>query len=154
MKVRLAGPSDLGALLMLVREYCIEDRHDFDEPQVRKALMPLLENDQLGVVWVIGMPAEGYAVVTWGYSLESGGRDALLDEVYVRERGRGSGATLLKAAITDATARGMKRMFLETESPNQAARRFYARHGFEAEDSIWMSLRLYTGEAAVVASEK
>lgn len=33
-------------------------------------------------------------------------------------------------------------MFLETESPNEGARRFYRRHGFEADDSTWMSREL------------
>jgi len=30
-------------------------------------------------------------------------------------------------------------MFLETETHNERARRFYSRQGFEADDSIWMS---------------
>ncbi|MGB0800787.1 MAG: GNAT family N-acetyltransferase, partial [Ilumatobacteraceae bacterium] len=38
--------------------------------------------------------------------------------------------------------RGMRRIFLETEAPNDAARRLYARHGFTAEDSIWMAALL------------
>lgn len=137
--VRLAQPADADALVQLVREYCIEDHHEFREARVRSALSHLLEDDSFGLVWVIGDPLAGYAVVTWGYSLESGGRDALLDEVYVRERGRGTGARLLRAAIDDAIARGMKRMFLETEAGNRGARRFYTRLGFAVENSVWMS---------------
>lgn len=33
---------------------------------------------------MIGEPPLGYAIVTWGYSLESGGREALLDEIYLK----------------------------------------------------------------------
>jgi len=33
----------------------------------------------------------------------------------------------------------VRRIFLETEAPNDAARRLYERHGFVAEDSIWMA---------------
>jgi hypothetical protein len=36
-----------------------------------------------------------YAVVTWGWSIESGGRDALLDEIYVADRSRGIGAEMM-----------------------------------------------------------
>ena len=36
----------------------------------------------------------------------------------------------------------MRRIFLETEAPNDDARRLYERLGFEAEDSIWMAKRL------------
>jgi len=144
--VRLAISADTEALVQLVREYCIEDRHDFIEARVRAALAPLLRNDQHGVVWIIGEPPLGYAAVTWGFSLESGGQDALLDEVYLRERGRGLGAQLLRCIIDDLVTRGMNRIFLETEAPNEGARRFYARYGFETEDSVWMSRSLLQPE--------
>jgi len=140
--VRLAVSADTEALVQLVREYCIEDRHEFVESRVRRALAPLLKDDQHGVVWVIGEPLLGYAAVTWGYSLESGGRDALLDEFYIRERGRGLGTQLLQCIIDDLVTRGMNRIFLETEAPNQGARRFYARYGFATEESVWMSRSL------------
>jgi GNAT superfamily N-acetyltransferase len=135
---RLATPADLAELVRLVREFCEVDRHEFDETLVRDALVPLLESDRHGLVWLVGRPAEGYAVVTWGYSLESGGADALLDEIYLRERGRGQGSDLLRHILQDLESRGLKRIFLETERHNEAVRRFYARHGFEEESSIWM----------------
>jgi hypothetical protein len=34
------------------------------------------------------------------------------------------------------------KMFLETERHNDRARTFYARQGFDADDSIWMSRSL------------
>ena len=135
---RLATRADLKELVNLVREFCEADRHEFDEGRVRSALIPLLESDRHGLVWLAGRPAEGYAVVTWGYSLESGGADALLDEIYLRERGSGHGSELLRHILRDLEARGLKRIFLETERHNEAVRRFYARHGFEEESSIWM----------------
>lgn len=140
--VRLARKADTEALVRLVQEYCIEDGHEFTETRVRAALAPLLKSDRHGVVWVIGEPVLGYAAVTWGYSLESGGRDALLDEVYVRERGHGLGTRLLQAILDDCVTRGIGRIFLETEAPNEPARRFYSRLGFENEDSIWMCRNL------------
>jgi GNAT superfamily N-acetyltransferase len=136
---RLATPADLDELIDLVREFCEVDRHDFDDSRVRDALIPLLESDRQGLVWLVGRPAEGYAVVTWGYSLESGGADALLDEIYLRERGNGRGSDLLRHILQDLESRGLKRIFLETERHNEAVRRFYARHGFDEESSIWMS---------------
>lgn len=138
LALRLATPADLAELIDLVREFCEVDQHDFDETRVRNALIPLLESDRHGLVWLVGQPAEGYAVVTWGYSLESGGADALLDEIYLRERGLGLGARLLHHILQDLETRGLKRIFLETERHNEAVRRFYARHGFEEEESIWM----------------
>ena len=139
--VRRALPSDLDALLPLVAEFCAIDGHDYEPDRVVRALAPLVAGDDLGHVWVLdggdGEPA-GYAVVTWGHSLEAGGREALLDEIYVRDRNEGAGARLLDAALEGARAAGACRCFLETESANTAVRRFYGRHGFVVEDSVWM----------------
>ena len=139
--VRRADPADLDALLPLVAEFCVIDGHEFAPDRVGSALRPLLANDGLGQVWVLAVDSEGlggYAVVTWGWSLEAGGREALLDELYVRARNQGAGALLVEAAAVGSRAAGASRLFLETESSNVAVRRFYARHGFVAEDSVWM----------------
>lgn len=136
--LRRATSADLDELLPLVREFYTVDRHRYDEAKIRRALGPLLADDTYGVVWLIGKPASGYAVVTWGYSLESGGRDALLDEIYVSQRGLGTGTRALRAILADLPRRGLNRMFLETESHNSDVRRFYARLGFRQEDSVWM----------------
>ncbi len=108
------------------------------------SLGPLLAGDGFGEVWVATGEdeLEGYAVVTWGYSIESGGRDAHLDEVYARRRGSGIGSALLERVIASARERSMSLLFLETERYNEAARRLYRRHGFVDEESVWMSLDL------------
>jgi GNAT superfamily N-acetyltransferase len=137
-----ATPADLPLLLELVQEFCAVDRHPYDEARLRECLTPLLESDRYGVVWKLGEPTVGYAVVTWGYSLESGGPEALIDEIYLRERGKGLGSVALAAIVDDCRARGFKRMFLETEAHNARVRRFYARAGFEVDDSTWMSRHL------------
>jgi GNAT superfamily N-acetyltransferase len=137
-----ATAAHLDLLLPLVEEFCAVDEHPYDEARVRRALGPLLTDDSLGVIWLIGDPPGGYAVLTWSYSLESGGRDALLDEIYLRERGRGLGSAALAAIYDDLRARGITRIFLETEEHNARARRFYARNGFVVEPSTWMAADL------------
>jgi GNAT superfamily N-acetyltransferase len=131
-------------VVSLSEEFCMIDGHPFDRARVTSALRGLLADDSLGEVWVVSGEdgLEGYAVITWGYSLESGGRDALLDEMYVSKPGSGVGSTLIEAVIEAVRGRGLTRIFLETEMANAAARRFYGRHGFEVEDSVWMSLEL------------
>lgn len=142
--VRRAAPADLDEVLVLVREFYALDRHEYDETRVRAALGPLLAGDEYGQVWllVVGVAAAGYAVVTWGWSLESGGREALLDEIYIRGRGNGFGRLLLTQAMRAAARAGAKRMFLEIEAHNQRVRGFYASLGFAPEDSVWMSTDL------------
>src|SRR5262245_11342731 len=111
MVVRPGRVTDLEAIVPLVQEFCAVDGHPYDEALVRGALGPLLASDQHGVVWlaVQDEAVAGYAVVTWGYSLESGGRDALLDELYVRARRKGVGGALMEALLADCTARGLRR---------------------------------------------
>jgi len=140
--IRRARLDDLDILATLSAEFNEIDGHNHDDLRVRAALTPLLQDDALGVVYLIGGPPSGYAVVTWGYSIESGGRDALLDEIYVRSRGEGIGGEAFEEILDDLRTRGISRMFLETERPNDTVRRFYARHGFMEDDSIWMSRQL------------
>ena len=147
-RARRAVSDDLDGLVVLAAEYCAADGHCFDEPTVRSGFAPLLTDDRHGAVWVAEVDdgvdgaagaLEGYVVVTWNWSIEIGGPEAVLDEVYVREQGRGTGSDLVRAAERDCRAHGMRRIFLETERRNDAARRLYERLGYRADDSIWMS---------------
>ena len=134
-----AQPHDLDLLVALSGEFNVIDGHSHDVTRVRAALSTLLTDDALGVVYLLGESGDGYAVVTWGYSIESGGRDALLDEIYLRPRGEGYGGEALEEILDDLAQRGLTRVLLETERANIRVRAFYGRHGFTEDDSIWMS---------------
>lgn len=136
--IRRARSDDLAALLDLVAEYCAADGHEFERATAEAGLAPLLADESRGVIWVTD-DLTAYAVVTWGWSVEAGGAEAVLDEIYARHQGRGTGTQLIEQLVADCTERGIKRIFLETEQPNADARRLYARHGFTAEASIWMA---------------
>ena len=144
MTTRRANSADLEAMLSLISEFYEIDRHAYDEDRVAAALAPMLADDSLGQVWVLddGIGPTGYAIITWTWSLESGGRDCILDEIYVREQGAGAGAELIERAISEAEAYGALALFLETEAHNTRVRGFYSRHGLAVEDSVWMSTRL------------
>lgn len=140
--IRRATPEDLRELLELIAEYCAADGHEFDLGLATAGVEPLLASDAHGVVLVAVDALErtaGYAVLGWGWSIECGGREAVLDELYVRSRGRGIGSALLQAAEGACRDHGVLRIFLETELPNEAARRLYLRNGFTIETSVWMS---------------
>lgn len=134
-------------MLTLVSEFCVTDQHTFDPDRVTRALVPLLEDDAHGVVYLADNE-QGYVVITWGYSLESGGREALIDEIYLRRRGEGRGGKVMDALFVEMAAQGVVKMFLETETHNHRARRFYARQGFDEDDSIWMSRQISAIESA------
>ena len=71
------------------------------------ALTALLRDASLGLAWLIldGDAAVGYIVLCFGYSLEWLGRDAFVDEFYLREeyRGRGWGRTTMEFVEEAAT---------------------------------------------------
>ena len=144
MEIRDGRPDDFDLIVPLIRAFYEIDRHPFDEELVDAGLRPLLAGDAPGFVIVAedGTDLLAYAVVTWGWAIESGGRDALLDEIFVTERGRGIGAEMMHQIIERCRGEGCRRMFLETESHNRAARIFYTRHGFDMDDSVWMSRAL------------
>jgi ribosomal protein S18 acetylase RimI-like enzyme len=152
--LRRAGAGDLPQLLGLVAEYCAADGHAFEADRVRAALLPLLADDAHGQVWVhvradgpdadgplgeSSAPLDGYIVTAWSWSLESGGRECLVDELYVRDRRLGHGRELVERALVAARAHGCRVAFLETEAANDGARSFYQRLGFGLEDSVWLS---------------
>ena len=76
-----------------MRAYYREDDYPFDEALAARAIRELLANEQLGWLWVIESNHEivGYLAVTLGFSLEYRGRDAFIDELYLRPEARASG---------------------------------------------------------------
>jgi GNAT superfamily N-acetyltransferase len=147
--VRRAVPDDRAVLIDLVAEYCRADGHAFDATVARMGVEPLLADDTYGAIWlidpnesVVPRTADGYIVVTWGWSIEIGGLDVVLDEFYVRSRGDGKGGDALRVIEAECRERGVKRILLETELSNERARQLYERHGYQADTSIWMSKEL------------
>ena len=75
----------------------------------------------------------GYLILTRGYSVEYGGRDGFIDDLYLAPalRGRGVGARLLAFALEQAAALGIGTLHLKAEVGNARALRLYRAAGFE-----------------------
>lgn len=140
---KAAALDDAATFLALMREYYAYDAHEFLEEKARQALEPLLANAVYGLAWLI-LDAKlviGYAVITFGYSLEFGGRDAFLDELYLREdyRGQGIGTRIIQHVLDVCQTHGVKALHLEVMAQNTRAQELYRRLGFELRDSRLMS---------------
>ena len=140
---RLAVESDADILLGFMREYYAFDGHGFDESKARRALTTLLRNASLGLVWLI-LDREtpvGYVVLCFGYSLEWLGRDAFIDEFYLREeyRGRGWGRATMAFVEEAARAAGVRALHLEVVRENAAALKIYRTMGFHEHESTFFS---------------
>lgn len=136
MSIRIvpAEPTDLDELLPLMREFYAGERLPYDETLVRGALAALWAEPLHGGAWLARADTEptGYGILCCGFSLEYGGRDAFVDELYVRPgwRDRGTGNRLLDAMEARCRASGIVALHLEVDHDNPDGQRLYARRGF------------------------
>jgi GNAT superfamily N-acetyltransferase len=143
---RIAERTDIETLLEFMREYYEFDHLPFDESIARTALARFVGEESLGRVWLISYEGEaiGYLVLTLGYSLEYGGRDAFIDEVYIREshRRRGIGQRVLTFAEEVCRSLGVRALHLEVERANTNAHGLYRKVGFVDHDRYLMTKRI------------
>jgi L-amino acid N-acyltransferase YncA len=131
---RPAVRADVDVVHRLRREFYDEDRSAWADDEALAALTMLVDHAEYGRIWV-ATEAEtvvGYAVLTHGYSLEFHGRDAFVDELYLRRthRGRGLGMEALAVLEADCRQQGVRALHLEVDGANAAARALYRRWGF------------------------
>jgi GNAT superfamily N-acetyltransferase len=142
----VATPADIDLLVQLMREYYAFDHLPFDEQIARPALENFVGDPTFGSVWIIqyGGESVGYLVLTLGYSLEYGGRDAFVDEIYIRERHRGRGIGQQALAFAEDVCRslGVRALHLEVERENTNAHAVYRKVGFTDHDRYLMTKRI------------
>jgi ribosomal protein S18 acetylase RimI-like enzyme len=144
--LHLAKPADITAIMPLVAAFHAEDGISVTTDDTRQAaLMPLLEGSPMGAVYLIGLPRApiGYIVITFGWSVEFGGMDAFVDELYVRPgvRGRGVASKVLQSLGKALGNAGIKALHLEVENENITAQRLYRRNGFMPRDRYMLMSR-------------
>lgn len=131
----LAGPDDLTKLLPMVGAFHQEMGLDTDAAHREAGIAPLLEGLPHGAIWLIGprMAPVGYVVVSFGWSVEFGGMDGILDEIYVRPavRGRGMASEALWGISKALREAGVKALHLEVSRDDEAAQKFYAKAHFK-----------------------
>jgi ribosomal protein S18 acetylase RimI-like enzyme len=88
----------------------------------------------------LGEHAVGYVVLTWTFSIEAGGREACIDELYLvpEVRNRGLGRRVLTSLEAEARALGVRRVFLEVERHNRVVG-LYRRAGYIDYERFLMS---------------
>lgn len=143
--MHLAGPEDLAPLTRLVAAFHTETGIAQDEPAREAALKPLLEGSPYGAAYLLGPRRApiGYVIVTFGWSIEYGGLDAIVDEVFIRPgvRGRGVASGALAALPRALSGAGIRAVHLEVARDDDAAQRLYARAGFRPRDRYMLMSR-------------
>jgi ribosomal protein S18 acetylase RimI-like enzyme len=144
--LHLAGPQDAERLIPMIAAFHAERGIAQSVEARAEALGPLLEGSPYGVAYLVG-PARapiGYVVISFGWSLEMGGMDGFLDEIYIRPgvRGRGIGSEVLQNLPKALAGAGLKALHLEARRDDPRIDGFYRRNKFEARtDHLLMTRR-------------
>lgn len=135
---KTADQKDIPLLLQLMNEFYILEHLPYNKEVITSGLEKLFSNPNYGRVWLIfssNSPA-GYIAVTYGYSFEFHGIDALVDEFYLREdfRRKGIGRNTLEFVEKYLSSEGIKAFHLEVDRNNLIAQEVYRKYGFKDHD--------------------
>lgn len=142
----LGKPEHLEKVLPLIAAFHAEEGIESTEESRHAGIAPLLEGNPYGAAYLLG-PARapiGYVVVCFGWSVEFGGLDAIIDELYIRPgvRGRGIATEALIALPKALSAYGLRAVHLEVDRTNDAAVKLYRRAGFRERDKYMFMSRV------------
>lgn len=144
-QLTLARPDDLDRLARLVADFHAEELIAQDDATRRAALLPLLEGSPHGAAYLIGprLAPIGYVVVSFGWSIEFGGMDGFVDEIYIRRavRGRGIGSEILMSLPKALAGAGLKALHLEVDRDNATARALYEKLRFDPRENYMLMTR-------------
>lgn len=143
--IHLATPEDAPRLLPLISAFHAEYGIDRSDDAREAALDPLLQGSPLGAVWLLGLAKAptGYVIITFGWSMELGGMDAFVDELYVRPkvRKRGIASEALMTIAHSLGDVGVKALHLEVDKTDEATQRLYTRARFKPRDRYTLMTR-------------
>jgi ribosomal protein S18 acetylase RimI-like enzyme len=134
LKIEKATVEDIDHLLVLLQEQFLEHEIRFSNTQLKTAIRQLLTQEGLGFVLTAREKDQllGFAVISFAWTLEHGGKSAWLDELYVLPdfRNAGIGTTLIEQVIIEAEKSACLAIDLEVDDNHQRAANLYERKGF------------------------
>jgi GNAT superfamily N-acetyltransferase len=141
-----AFPNDVHRLVAMMSEFYAEGGYPLNHQRATEAFLTLLADDRLGYVWFIQADGQdvGYVVLTLCCSMEYGGLNAFVEDLFVRLpfRGVGLGTAALKEVRAFCAERGVRAIHVETGRENAAEQGVYRRVGFMQTDRQLFVLRL------------
>lgn len=142
-----AGPADLDELLRLMRGYCDFYKVAPSDEELLAMSRALLDDPEREGVQLIARNGEGeaigFATIFWTWSTTDAGRLGVMNDLFVAESARGSGAAdaLIAACREECTRRGARRLAWQTAPDNYRAQAVYDRVGGNREQWVdyWLS---------------
>ncbi|MEM1135759.1 MAG: GNAT family N-acetyltransferase [Bacteroidota bacterium] len=138
--------NDIPEILDMMQAFYAIDHYSFDRKISEQNLNEFLANETLGRLWMILQDAKivGYIVLTFGYSFEYGGRDAFIDEFYIKAgyRNKGIGKQTMGFIEEHAKKLGVKAIHLEVESHNEKGNRLYVKQDYQGNNRSLLTKRI------------
>ena len=111
----------------------------FIETEQSRLFDEFIQNENLGKFWTITRSGKiiGYAILTFGYSFEYGGRDASVNELYLKEefRERGFESLILESVEFFARKHDVNAIHLEAGEENKR----YLKAGFSHNNKSFLT---------------
>ena len=128
----------LNSAEQLVKEFHAFENIISDRSKRLKALEPILSNSPLGEFFLIQTAQDhiGYIFISYSWSLEFGGKDAMLDEIFIKAayQGQGVGKSALKRVHDYLKENETIAISLEVSHENNNAQQFYDSLGYKSRD--------------------
>jgi ribosomal protein S18 acetylase RimI-like enzyme len=151
--IKTTSVVDIPTILQLITEFYAESGYAVDRELTTHALRELLEKPELGQLWLLmwdGKPA-GYILLTVRFSMEYGGLDAFIDDLFVKPdfRRRGLGRLGMQTLFTECQRRDVRAVHVEVGRDNGPAQSLYAQFGMRLVDRQKLTCQLSERATAI-----
>ncbi len=147
---KIAREEDIREILIMMEQFYAIDNYPFDKEKTHGNLLAFIADPNLGRAWVITSDdfIIGYIVLAYGYSFERGGRDAFIDELFLKTafRRKGIGKLAMDFIKNEAPKLGIHAIHLEVEPHNTGGLKLYLEKGFMENGRILMSKEIDNGK--------
>lgn len=126
---------DIEDITSMMQEFNAIDQYPFDKHERIQNLRTLLLHPQYGKLWLIRADGQlaGYTFLGFGFSFEYKGRDAFVDELFIKPafQGKGIGKAAIDFIVEEAKREGIQALHLEAELHNERGLSLYRGKGFK-----------------------
>ena len=142
----IASENDIDLILDMMSEFYKHEQIKYNKEILRTAVIDIIQNPAFGKIWLISSDLEivGYFALTFIFSMEYDGRNALLDEFFIKDsfRAKGIGKETLKFIEQQCKLNDIHAVHLQVNNFNPSAKKLYELFGFEVVDRIFMKKNL------------
>jgi GNAT superfamily N-acetyltransferase len=150
IEFKIAGLEDVPEILTMMEQFNSIDNYPFKKKKTQKNLLEFLSDPNIGKTWVIEHDnlIIGYIVLAYGYSFEHGGRDAFIDELFLKRefRRKGIGRLTMDFILSEAPKLEVGVIHLEVEQHNEGGAKLYKEKGFIDNGRILLSKKINADE--------